>query len=137
MPEPEWVSIAIDAAQFATTVLVGIYVWFSGRDSARASAMKNLETDIDQRLTAIGERIGRIEIADRPGHSTSCLAHTGRMAALEEKVSRSTANSDAIHAHQRIDTVSQELAELRGSLKRIERTLDQISDHLLNHPGHL
>ncbi len=135
MPAPEWAAVAIDAAQFAITVLVGIYVWFAGRDAARASAMKSLENDIDQRLVAISDRLGRIETGDRPGHSSGCMLHTSRMAALEEKFGHIVSNSDLTHAHKRIDAVGQDLAEVRGGLKRIERTLDLLSEHLLNHPG--
>ncbi len=126
-----------DMAQFTATAAVGIYVYFSQRSQARREALVAMERRVDESLDALGSRLGRIELrlATAPEQSTCAAAHV-RMAALETRVAGGVTVEDIKRAHMRIDTVSEAVADLRGTLRRIERTMDMINQYLVERGGH-
>ena len=129
--DPNWAKIAVDIAQFVATAGVGLYVYIADRDRARASALQDLETEIDRRMDGVGERLARIETASERIDWQSCGRHDSRLASLEEHMRHAPSVADIKEAHQRMDVMSDGLAEMRGGLKRIERTLEIISEHML------
>lgn len=133
---PEW-RLAWDVAQFALTGTIGVYVWFSQRSQARREALETMERSVDQRLDGIGDRLGRMEVklAHAPEPATCAAAHS-RMTALETRVSVGVSADDIKRVHMRVDGVSEAVADLRGTLRRIERTMDMINQFLVERAGH-
>ena len=131
----EWRLIS-DIGQIVLTGAIGVYVWWSQRSQARTDALDAMERSMDVRLDGIGDRLGRMEtkLAHAPEPATCAAAHV-RMAALEARVATGVGPDDIKRVHMRVDTVSEAVADVRGTLRRIERTMDMINQYLVERPS--
>ncbi len=100
----------VDIVQIAGTVLIGIYVWITGRQRVTDQNLKTFKTKINSRLDGHGDRITRIEsdVNHMPTHHD--------MAALSGRI-------EALHG---------DVHELVGTMTGLRRAVDLMNEHLLN-----
>ena len=99
---------------------------------ARRDALESLETRLDARLDELDSQLASID--SRATHSPtleSCALHRGRLETVERLLAEMPGHEAMARVHSRIDEVSALASEVRGRLSGIERTLDTISQHLL------
>lgn len=131
MPPEIW-RIAVDVAQFVATSAVAVYVYFASHAQARREALERLENRLDQRLDELDSQLTSID--SRVGNSPTlelCAVHRGRVDTVERLLAELPGHDAMNRVHARIDEVSALASEVRGRLTGIERTLDTISQHLL------
>jgi hypothetical protein len=130
-------AIGLDALQWAITGAVGVWVYLVGRQTVRSQSLHDMEARIERRLDDIDSALATAT-AERAGMPAQrdCAVHTARIATLEALQSQAPKHTDIAHAHTRIDALSESISEVKGSLKRIERTTDMISQYLMDHPHH-
>ena len=120
LSHPGWWALLWSIASFCASAAVGIYVYMTSRDRVRISRIEGIEADLRERLSCAASEHGPMRTA---------------IAILEEAQrhapTRSELRTVETQAHQRMDTIAEALNELRGSAKRVEMTLDLISQHLM------
>jgi hypothetical protein len=121
---PEWVPIAWQIAQTVVLAAIGIHQWIIASDRVRREAL-------DTVARTLGERIAKLE--QTVDHRVD--VHGDRLAKLEAHC----ATSEQLHqsegkAHGRMDLISDGLNDLKGSMRRIEVTLDMVHQYLLTQP---
>lgn len=125
-----------DIAQFALTGAIGVYVYFSRNGQARRDALEAMENSIEKRLDTVTDRLGMMEskLAYTPDPATCGAAHA-RLVTLETQVTAGVNAEDLKRVHMRVDAVAEAVADVRGTLRRIERTMDMINQFLVERPS--
>ena len=132
----EWRNL-ISVGQFAATSLVGWYVWMANRDRVRRDELARLKDLWDTRADDHANRLTVSEqrLAHLPSPSEAA-SRIERLAQVEEIVrhlpTAAAVNEGHARAHARIDGVAAGLAEIQGSIRRIEVNLDLITKHLMD-----
>ena len=149
--DPASARLLWDIGQTTVLLAIGLHQYLISRDRVRREALEALRKEIDQRLTTIaahaddtareqGEQLIRLDATQRPpgaceAHARAEAAMTARLSVVEEAARHAPTRADisAVEgkAHQRMDVISEALAELKGGVRRIEGTLDMLSQHLL------
>lgn len=128
-------AIGLDALQWAITGVVGVWVYLVGRDQVRRQSLADMENRIEARLDQIDGRMA--EDASRrefiPTHR-DCAIQVARITALEARADSGPSHDDLKRVHIRVDAITEAVAEMRGALARIERTIDRIDQYLMDHP---
>jgi outer membrane murein-binding lipoprotein Lpp len=144
----EWAKLGWAVLQTVVTAGIGWHLWMVDRQRLRRDALDRLRDDLiaqisthrdthEARLDKHHDRLAAVEAqhAQRPS-GAECAQRMTQIARLEQQITAlpTTAmmREGDSRAHQRIDQLSTGLSELRGAIGRMERTLDQISEHLLN-----
>jgi uncharacterized Ntn-hydrolase superfamily protein len=127
--------IGLDAVQWVITAAVGVWVYLLGRDQVRRQSLQAMENRIEGRLDQIDQRLA----ADRAGREHTptqrdCAVQIARIATLEAQQRQAPSHEDIKRVHVRIDAATEAIAEMRGSVRRIEHTTDMISQYLMDHP---
>jgi len=102
--------IVLNITQFVITTLLGLYVFVSNRNRAKAAELMQYKGDTDRRISD----------------------HTSRLAVIEETVRCAPNHGDIGKVHGRLDAMSEQLSEARGELKAISKNLGLIHQFLLN-----
>ena len=112
--------LVIDIVQFSLGIVLGIYMWIMAKgrvseeritknEESVSKRFSTMSDAVDKRMDGLGERLIKVEtsIAYMPTRES-----TGK-------------------THARLDQVQQLVAENRGELKGIHKTLDLIHKHML------
>jgi uncharacterized protein HemX len=102
--------ILLNVIYFAITTGLGVYVFVSNRNRAKAAELIQYQTATDKR---IGE-------------------HSSRLSRVEETVRCMPNHTDIGNLHKRMDTMSEQLSEARGELKGIGKSVAMIHQFLLS-----
>jgi hypothetical protein len=133
-----WAKVLTDWAQFGLAGLIGALTALWGtlgkRDRAMAARVDAVRRDLDSSMAEVRSGIERLETLylTRPDPKT-CAEQMARIARMESALVVAPSHSDIAHAHQRMDGQGEALAEIRGGIKRIERTVDMLSQYMLEH----
>lgn len=123
----------LDIGQSALTLLVAGYVAWANHVRVTRNVLDALRSDLEARFDAIHQRVAGNEATLRANPSPAlCADQTRRLAQVEESIRHMPAHADIKRLHERIDSVAELAAEVRGRLMGIERTLSMISEHLLD-----
>jgi DNA repair exonuclease SbcCD ATPase subunit len=140
-----------DVAQTVVVGAIGVHLFLVDRQRVRRDTLDAMEARLATRIDAVdqdaartlethGDRLHAVEaqLEARPAPH-ECAARLREMTTLTETIRhlptvQHVKEGDA-RAHQRIDQVSESLAEIRGTLQRMQGTLDMIAQPLLARLG--
>ncbi|MCG8470538.1 MAG: hypothetical protein MI742_01610 [Desulfobacterales bacterium] len=107
-PSPNYPALRLwlDAGQWVTTLLVGLYVWIANKAQATVNEVNRVKSG----MGALENRIIKLETAIKtvPSHD------------------------DLAAVYERINDVAENVAELSGKMDGVQGSLGMIHDHLLN-----
>ncbi len=138
MMDAAWAKVLTDWAQFLVAGAVGgllaLAGYFARRDKAYGDRISALRGDIDRGMAECRDCLERLEALRAQGpDQRQCAVQTARIVALEQRVALGPSQADIARAHQRMDGHLEALAEIRGGIKRIEHTVDMLSQFMLEH----
>lgn len=133
-----WAKVFTDWAQFILAGAVGgllaLAGYFARRDKVYGDRISALRGDLDRGMTEFRDCLERLETLRSEGpDQRQCGVQVARIAALEQRVSMGPTQADIARAHARMDGHLEALAEIRGGVKRIEHTVDMLSQFMLEH----
>lgn len=99
----------LELGNIGLTGVVGLYVWITSKNRVTHARITQLENDVDTRLDNLSTR----------------------MTAQEERAKHAPTHNDFIRVHERLDKLSEEISELCGASKAMNRQLDMINQYLL------
>lgn len=128
--DTDWVRIGSDWAQFAVAGGCGgaLALWASlgRRNRVLEQRLAELTASIGKAQAGHADRITRLESA---GPGPQCATHAARLAVVETTL----ATADPVGAHRRIDALVPILSKVEGTLMRIERMVDLLTEHQMHH----
>lgn len=132
----ESLKIAVDAAQTAVTLGIAWYVHAAAKAQAKERDLADFRLDVDGRLDRQGQRLQHLEALAHPAPAhrvDDCLDEVNdRLARVEQDARHAPSHEDLKRMHVRLDTLSEELREIKGEFHGARRTLDLIHQHLLS-----
>jgi len=136
--DPSWAKVLTDWALFLIAGAVGGFFalagYFARRDKTYHDKISTLRSDLDRGLAEFRECLDRLETVQEQGPDLrECGVQASRIAALEQRVALGPSQADIARAHARMDGHLEALAEIRGGIKRIEHTVDMLSQFMLEH----
>ena len=123
----------LDVLQLAGTIAIGIYVYLSNRIRVTSKRFETLEKEVAKRSKAQ-------DLADAIAEqAVGCKLHQSRTVKLENNFIELKAdfkNGPTHHhlerIHERLDSLTEKLGKIDGSLSGINRAVDLINEHLIN-----
>jgi len=136
--DPGWAKVLSDWAQFIVAALIGAVTALWGtlgkRDRALTDRVDAVRRDLDSNMAEVRAGIQRLEtLHQTQPNPKTCGEQMARIARLESTVVAGPSHRDIAHAHKRMDGHGEALAEIKGGVKRIEHTVDMLSQYLLEH----
>ncbi len=136
--DPGWAKVITDWAQFIVAGLIGAVTALWGtlgkRDRAMAARVDAVRRDLDSNMVEVRAGIERLEtLYQTQPNPKTCGEQMARLARLESALAMGPSHRDIAHAHKRMDGHGEALAEIKGGIKRIEHTVDMLSQFLLEH----
>jgi hypothetical protein len=133
-----WAKVLTDWAQFLLAGAVGGVLAMAGyfvrRDKVYGGRISALRSDFDQGMAEFRECLERLEaLRAMAPDQRQCVEQVSRIVALEHRVALGPTQADIARAHARMDGHLESLAEIRGGVKRIEHTVDMLSQFMLEH----
>lgn len=101
----DWLQIG----QIVITAILAFVFWLVGRDRVTTDRINKFQADVDDRMNDHATRLTKVE------------------AAMEHVPGRDSIGK----IHARLDRVQQDLAETKGELRGMHKTLDLIHSHML------
>ena len=98
-----------DLGQYLITIAIGVYVWLGNKVNAKSKEVLCVKQDV----SVINERVTRLE--SEVGHALS----------LEDLGS----------VHERINDISDQVANLSGKMDGVKGAMDMIQKHLISDRG--
>ena len=95
-----------DVGQYVVTIAIGVYVWVSGRLSARAGELARARKEMGR----MNERLRKLEI----------------------DMDHAIDHEDLRAVHERINAVGDLVANLSGKMDGVKGAVDMIQEHLLS-----
>ena len=144
----EWIKLGWAALQTIVVGAIALHLWIVDRQRIRRDALDRLRDDLveqivshrnshEARLDQHHDRLAAVE-AYQSAHppAAECHARLAQIARIEQRLegvptAEHVRDGDS-RAHARIDTLATGLAELKGGIARIERSLDMLSQHMLD-----
>ncbi len=110
-----------DIAQFVLTGMIAVYVWISKRDSVNNKRFTVLEKDLSTSLDDLEKKVdARMD------------NHSERITKVETECDHAPSHADLGQVYDRINEVSDQVANLTGGMEALKRSVDMIHQHLLN-----
>lgn len=100
----------LDLLEFIAVSGISLYLYISRKHQVTVDRLEAFRDEVDRRLEAHGNRLTRVE----------------------ESISHGPTHDDVAHVHRRLDDVGQKLADLAGEFRAVRRTLELISQHMLD-----
>lgn len=113
-------------AQFAATIAVWIYVWWTNRAKVNATRFAELEKQVAQRAvsTDIDARCGL--------HMARTVHVEAEIIRLDSDFRHAPGHTNLARIHMRLDELNKAFGDMDGRLTGIERTVGLINEHLIS-----